>query len=287
MKAINCPVCNNSTDFKEKYQLIHKVYQCNRCKLELCPDAAFDTNFSSGLNEEVREKALKKLRKENFEKIAASINRLAPNSKGLEVGCGYGWFLETCSKYGIHCEGIEPETRFNSIYLTGGFHVRNGFYPDVINKAEKYDFVIFNDVLEHIPELNKTMISNYNILKKNGLLIINIPIQEGLFYFFSKIAYQLGYKKLLNRMWQFNFHSPHLYYFRKKNVSRLGVKHGFHCIETFRLKTLRCSDISGRIKQDQNQNYISYLIAYLGTIALYPFTNIFPDTYCFVFRKNN
>lgn len=286
MNAFKCPVCNNTSDFIVKYQLIQKVYQCNICKLEFCRDAAFDTNFGSGLNEEEREKALKQLRKENFRQIATTINRLFPNAKGLEVGCGYGWFLETCQKHGIQCNGIEPETRFNNIYLAGGYHVRNGFYPGVINKNEKYDFIIFNDVLEHIHDIEETMKYNYQILNKNGLLVVNLPIQEGLFYFFSKIAYRLNFTELLNRMWQFNFHSPHIYYFRKKNIINLGDKYQFKLVESFPLRTIRFSDISNRIKQDPNQKLIKFLISYMGTILLYPFVKFFPDTYCFVFRKS-
>src|SRR5690606_19464234 len=116
------------------------------------------------------------------------------------------------------CEGLEPETRFNAYYLYNDVLVRNGVYPDIVNENEQYDLIAFNDVLEHIPDLETTMTSNYRLLKNGGLLIVNIPLQEGLFYFFSKIAYRFGFKDLLNRMWQFDFHSPHLYYFRKKNV---------------------------------------------------------------------
>jgi 2-polyprenyl-3-methyl-5-hydroxy-6-metoxy-1,4-benzoquinol methylase len=287
MNEFECPVCSSTSNPIAKYQLKHTVYQCNECKLELCHDAVFNTNFNSSLNEKEREKALKQLRKENFQQIAKSINRLLPNAKGLEVGCGYGWFLETCKEYGIQCDGIEPEPRFNNKYLKGGFHVRNGFYPDIINETEQYDFVIFNDVLEHIPGIEETMKSNHRIINNEGLLVINIPIQEGLFYFFSKVAYQLGYHHLLNRMWQFSFHSPHLYYFRKKNIKDIGIKHGFTLIESFQLKTIRFSDISYRIKQDQKQNFIKYSISFIGAMLLFPFTRIFPDTYCFIFQKNN
>ena len=145
--------------------------------------------------------------------------------------------------------------------------------------------LFFNDVLEHIPDISTTMKSNFTILNRNGLLIINLPIQEGLFYFFARIAYRFGINDLLNRMWQFNFHSPHIYYFRKENLISLASKHGFKLIESYPLKTIKFSEISSRIKQDQNQSFLKYWISVIGTILLYPFMRIYPDIYCFIFRN--
>src|SRR5690606_12238567 len=121
--------------------------------LEYCSDANFNAEFISSLNENEREKALRQLRKDNFKRILNAIQLPDTNSIGLEVGCGYGWFLESCKEKGINCDGIEPEIRFNSIYQANGFKVRNGFYPAIVNENEQYDFIAFNDVLEHIPAL--------------------------------------------------------------------------------------------------------------------------------------
>lgn len=181
--------------------------------------------------------------------------------------------------------GLSPKQGLMTFIDFNGFKVRNGFYPDIIEDNEQYSFVAYNDVLEHIPALDKTMECNYNILGNNGILIVNLPIQEGLFYFFSKLAFWFGYKELLTRMWQFNFHSPHLYYFRKKNVKYMGNKYGFDLCGSFKLKTIRFTELSSRIKQDKSQGIITYLISYIGSIFLFPLTKIFPDTYCFIFQK--
>lgn len=286
MTDLKCPVCN-STRLTRKYILKHDVYQCNQCYFQLCSNATFDTSLVSSLNETEREKALKGVRKANFNRIITSVKRLKSNASGIEIGCGYGWFLETCKENGIQCEGIEPETRFNELYKAGNFKVRNGFYPNIISESDRYDFISFNDVLEHIPDIDATMKTNFSILNKGGLLIVNIPIQEGLFYFFSRIAYRLGYHDLLNRMWQFNFHSPHIFYFKKKNLVSLASKYGFNLVESFKLETIKFSEISNRIKQDQNQGFLKYMISLTGTILLYPFTKVYPDIYCFIFRKND
>lgn len=282
----SCPIClNQSTALK--FKLKYDIYQCSKCGLEFCPDASFNHDFVSDLDEQRRKKALKNLRIENFSRIIAAMKPLLPKiHSGLEVGCGYGWFLESCKENNIYCSGIEPETQFNTIYNKGGFSVRNGFFPQILGEDEHFDFVIFNDVLEHIHDLQPSMKKNYSVLNKDGLLVINLPRQEGLFYFFSKIAYYFGFKDLLNRMWQFNFHSPHLFYFKKKNIIELAKNNKFTLIDSFPLKTIKFSEISDRIKQDQKQSLLKFFISWTGTMILYPFINLFPDTYCFIFRKN-
>lgn len=281
----NCPICGPSNSVI-KYHLNFTVYQCTKCGLEYCNDAHFDESFISDMNEQKRERSLKGLRKENFKRIIISVKKHLPeNIVGLEIGCGYGWFLELCKENNISCFGIEPETRFNEFYRKNEFNVKNGFYPECINDGEKFDFIIFNDVIEHIPDINSAMKANYSILNKNGILIVNLPIQEGLMYFISKIAYTFGYKGLHQRLWQFNFHSPHFYYFKKKNIIELAKQYHFKQVESYKLKTIRFSEISNRIKLDQKQSFFKYLVSAIGTIILYPFMSIFPDIYCFVFRK--
>ena len=280
-----CPICNNPSPVL-KYKLTFNIFKCKDCGFLFCPDAKFDKSFISDLNEESREKSLKQLRKENFQKIVLSIKKhISHHTIGLEVGCGYGWFLETCIENNLKCDGIEPETRFNKYYKSIGLNIKNDFYPLELSQNIKYDFIVFNDVIEHIPNISEIMNANYSLLNSDGLLIINLPIQEGIVYFFAKLAYYLGFKSLLNRMWQFNFHSPHLYYFTKKNILEFVSAHKFKLVESYKLKTINISEISDRIKLDNKQGLVKFIITYIGVLCLYPFLKLFPDTYCFVFKK--
>lgn len=280
----SCPICANSSVLK--FKLKFDIYHCKKCGLQFCPDATFNGSLNSNLNEEFREKALKQLRKQNFQRVIELLKKyLISNQRGLEVGSGHGWFLETCMENGLKCEGIEPETRFNAYYQSKGLNVVNGFYPQNISKDCKFDFIVFNDVLEHIPDIELITKCNNNFLNDNGLLVINLPVQEGLVYRFAKIAYSFGVKSLLNRMWQFNFHSPHLYYFTKKNLINFVTNHKFQLVEVSKFKTINISDISNRIKQDKDIGVVKYLTSLIGMLCIYPFLELFPDTFCFVFRK--
>ena len=240
----------------------------------------------SDLNEETREKALINLRKENFQHIIASIKKNKEiKSKGLEVGPGYGWFLEVCRDHGISCLGIEPETRFNEHYQKEGLQVKNGFFPQDLQEESHFDFIAYNDVLEHLPDLKGIMEANYGLLNPEGLLIVNLPQQSGLIYFISKMAYLFGVKSLMDRMWQFNFHSPHLSYFTKLTLIKLALDNNFEAVESFPLKTINLSEISDRIEQDNQQGTLAKIATKIGVFLLFPLLQIFPDTRCFIFRK--
>ena len=282
---IPCPICNQPNS-KLKYQLKFNVHECANCGFQFCPDATFNKSMVSDLNEETREKALINLRKENFQHIIASIKKNKEiESKGLEVGPGYGWFLEVCRDHGIRCSGIEPETRFNEHYKKEGLQVTNGFFPQDLPKESHFDFIAYNDVLEHLPDLKGIMEANYNLLNPEGLLIVNLPQQDGLIYFISKIAYLFGVKSLMDRMWQFNFHSPHMSYFTKQTMHKLAQDNNFEAVESFPLKTINLSEISDRIEQDKQQGMLAKMATKIGMFILFPFLQVFPDTRCFIFVK--
>lgn len=283
---MNCPICHS--DVGVKYKLSFNVYQCNKCNFQFATDACFDKSLVSDLDESSRIKALKDLRMLNFNRIVISLKKhVDRNGIGLEVGSGHGWFLEVCKENEINCIGIEPETHFNELYKSMGVEVLNGFFPDIVPSDTKYDFIAYNDVFEHLPDIKAVMKTNNNLLISNGKLIINIPLRGGVTYIISKLAYYFGVKSLINRMWQFNFHSPHLSYFSKNNLIELAESADFRLIESFPLKTINLSEIKDRVNEDKNSNLVFRYISIMGVFVLYPFMQLLPDTYCFIFQKKD
>src|ERR1700754_2785658 len=94
-----CPVCDNP--LKLKYKLKFNVYQCSNCGL-LNSDAQFEHSFQSDLESESRDIGLKNLRLKNFATIIQELKNQYGEKfkqlKGLEIGCGNGWWLQTCKE---------------------------------------------------------------------------------------------------------------------------------------------------------------------------------------------
>ena len=281
-KCINCGENNYS-----KYDPKFSIYRCKNCKLYFCKDVKFNKNFESSLDENSRVEALKNLRFNNYKKIIANIKKF--NLKiGLEIGSSYGWFLDIAKENDIECIGIEPELTSYKLSIEKKHTVINGFYPDESLKKQ-FDFIIFNDVFEHIPNLEDVMKENYNILNEKGMLIINIPMSTGIFFIIAKIMYYLRFKKLFNRLWQFDFHSPHYYYFNKNNLSNFVKKYGFEFLDEHKVDVLDFSNIEKRVKMSGEIDFLGKIFI---KISKYKFIekifNILPsDTKCFYFRKIN
>lgn len=280
-----CPVCGGP--LKLKHKLRFNVYECNKCGL-LNSDAQFEHSFESDLEPDARVGALQVLRMMNFIIIIANLKAIKSDKiEGLEIGSGNGWWLETCKGQNVECIGIEPERIYENYHKQNKLNIIYGFYPDVSPKKEGgYDFIIFNDVFEHIPNINSLVENLKKDLADDGILIINIPMSTGFFYRIATLLHRFGMNNSLTRMWQFNFHSPHMNYFSEKNMKMLLSKHDFSCIDVFRLNSLDIQSTKERILADKG---MSKWKATLMTSALKFMKPLIlssePDIKAFFFKK--
>ena len=285
MDHITCPVCGNPS--KLKFKLKFNVYKCPKCGL-YTSDAGFDFSFKSSLEEGPREIGLKQLRFDNFATIVKALKDAKRGKlSGLEIGTGNGWWLKVCQDEGIDCIGIEPETSHRAYHKTNGLNVRYGFYPEVDVKTKNgYDFIIFNDVFEHIKDIDELLSALKTDLADDGILIINLPMSDGFFYRTAMLLHRFGVRSFLSRMWQFNFHSPHMNYFNQKNLKMLLKKHGFKNTADLALKSVNFSTVKERISADSSVNKFNAAVVTSGIALLKPvIASSKPDTRVFFFTK--
>lgn len=255
----------------------------------MAPYIKFNLDFTSALNEQARVEGIKNLRQLNFNKIIHKMKQyLYPHAVGLEIGSSYGWFMELAKNNNFNCYGIEPEEKMYTLSKELGLNVINGFFPqDVPDNVINLDFIIFNDSFEHIPDIYPVLDKCYNLLKNNGIVIINLPLSSGIFYKLAQFFYIFKYKSFLNRLWQFNFHSPHYFYFNKSNLEKLVKKFKFELIDYHRLDTLNPDSISKRISMDNTFNKYAHIMVYILK-TLYPYMKYLnEDIGCFYIKKSS
>ncbi|HEX8886575.1 MAG TPA: class I SAM-dependent methyltransferase, partial [Noviherbaspirillum sp.] len=239
------------------------------------------------LDEDAREAGLKALRQENFRHIVALARGLArPEARRLlDVGCAHGWFLETARER-FEVLGIEPDAVVGGRTMARGLPVRAGYFPDALEPGETFDVIVFNDVIEHIPDIRAALDACHARLEEGGLLVLNLPSSAGFFYRLSKAFVKVGWRSPFERLWQKDLPSPHVHYFRPANLARLVARHGFACVHSGELPSLRAKGLLERMRCAGNLSGPSLYLQYAAVLCAIPLLRLFPsDIIVSVFRK--
>ena len=277
-----CIICNNEYKLF-KTDFINRIYYCSNCNFfeaEILDKAAKKINYNKLLN------SVSYLRIINFQKILNKIEKYFKfKPYGLEVGCSTGIFMQLAQERKFEMIGIEPMHSSFDIAKRKKLIVVNEYFSKDFFYDKKFDFIIFNDVFEHLPKINEIIDKCKELLKDNGLLIINLPVSEGILYKVAKIFNFFWISTFFKRLWQFDTESPHLYYFNSKNLRTLLSRNNFSFIFQIHQKTFVIKGLFERINSSVKIGAVS-LIIFILLILFIPIMAILPkDTNCLIFRK--
>lgn len=150
---------------------------------------------------------------------------ISPRTKVLDVGCSLGNFGSALIEHkGCIVDGIEPDKddaaaakkKLRKLYV--GF-VENAFENDL--KGEKYDYIVFLDVIEHIQDPVSVLTSLKKHLNKGGGIIFSIPNMAHISTRLMLLAGDFEYGKtgLLD--------NTHLHFYTKKEIARVFAEAGY------------------------------------------------------------
>lgn len=262
---------------------------CRACGYESAALQVTINQTSAGepVDENGRERGLKAIRQENFRDIVSAVLRFAqPGSRRLlDVGCAHGWFLETARDH-FDVLGIEPDAIVGGRTAARGLPVRAGYFPDALQDGETFDVIVFNDVIEHIPDIRAALAACDARLSDNGVLVLNLPSSTGFFYRLSKLFAKAGWRGPFDRLWQKGLPSPHVHYFNPDNLQRLLEHQGFERIYNGELPSLRAKGLLDRIRCAGNIAGPVLYVQYAAVLCTLPLLAAFPsDIIVSMFRK--
>ena len=204
--------------------LIDQLVQCRRCSFQyINPRLRGDLILSSySQGDDPAYVSQLTARERTFNRSLKEIDRLA-GGKGrlLDVGTAAGAFVAVATRAGWDAEGCEPNrwmAEWGSRHY--GIRIRPGSVFEQPYEPASFDVITLWDVIEHTVNPREVLERCRELLKPNGILIVNYP-DAG-----SWIA------RLLRRRWPF-LTSVHLYYFDRTTIRKMLQSTGF-AVETVR-----------------------------------------------------
>ena len=273
-----CTICNSDLKKINNY-----VFKCKNCSF-------LKSNLKSGYGREIE--GIEELRRKNFKqiiKVLKSIDNLG-KLKILEIGSGNGLFIEECKASSIDISGSEADDEQVSLLKKKFSNIFQISLPlqKVDNiKFDKYDFIVFNDVFEHLENLDKVINQLNFFLNDNGKILINLPSSDGIVFKFANLLNSIGINNLYDRLWQKSLSSPHLSYFNNSNLKLLFQKHGYDLIYNNYLNTVSNTGNYKRLNSTIENKIACYTLTYFINIFFY-LQKILPKDIIFhIYAKKN
>ena len=239
------------------------------------------------LDESLREAGLDSLRRRNNARLLTRLKGLNRDSgRLLDVGSGPGFLLSQARELGFEAEGVEPDANTIAAARARGAVVRHGFFPAVLAADERFDAIVFNDVLEHIPDLDGALDAAALHLAPGGLLCLNCPDRRGLYFKVADLLDRLGLSGPYDRLWQMGLPSPHVWYFTPADLERAAARRGLEPVGRERLDTVGLAGLWARIRYVRAQPLWLSAAAYVFALASWPISRLAPaDAVVCFFRK--
>ena len=107
--------------------------------------------------------------------IAKKSQCLPKDANLLDVGCGYGFFLEMARERGWAVHGVEPCVHARDYAMKSGLEVDIGGLLEQHYADSSFNVVTMFYVLEHVREPLIYLSEAYRILKPGGILFVRVP----------------------------------------------------------------------------------------------------------------
>lgn len=263
-------------------------YDCPACGHASATLPVAIVQGACALREDDREAALEPLRRRNFETVLDRLARLQPPGRLLEVGCAHGWFLDAASRRGYRVHGLEPDAPIAAQALRRGHAVTTGFFPAALPADARYDAIVFNDVLEHLPDPAGALREVRNRLARGGLAAFNLPSSRGALYRIACALRALGWRAPHDRLWQVGFPSPHLSYFRPEGLARMAQAAGLREVDRVALPSFAREGLWQRLRYDARAGLLARSLSWLALTLALPLLRALPsDIVLAIFRRDD
>jgi SAM-dependent methyltransferase len=181
-----------------------------------------DYHARDGGNEESWDGLMSRVFGEAADLLCAN-RTMSGSARVLDVGCGFGGFVDLMRKRGWDAEGMDPSQAVVDAAIRNGRHVRLGTLEAFPTDVGPYDAVTMFYVLEHLPDPMGALRKAFDLLVPGGTLVIRVPHTTPIFRLLAPVG--LG-RELYDPPF-------HLYDFAPVVLQEMLRRAGFVDIRTF------------------------------------------------------
>jgi SAM-dependent methyltransferase len=135
----------------------------------------------------------------------------------LEVGCSTGVMLDVFAREGWECWGVEPSGA-GEIAKEKGYKVLRTTFEKAKFPSGRFDAVVLNHTLEHMLDPVAVMKKVRKLLKKGGVVLVDVPN-------FGSLS-----RMLTGSSWPFYYPREHAYHFTPDSLRRVFEKSGLEVV---------------------------------------------------------
>lgn len=231
MEFVKCCVCNSDNFLKlytiKRYEGTFDVAKCKNCGHVYQNPRPKEREIKKFYNKK-KDFYRSMQRKTNIgafnlinNKRLKTIEKFSKKGNLLDIGCSFGTFPKTAENRGWEAYGNDVSKHLSDFAKREmKLNVFHGTLEKAKYQKKFFDAITMFDVLEHLPNPEKTLKECNRILKNNGLFVIQTPAIDSL------------YAKIKGGAWDY-YGLQHLNYFSKKSLDKLFKKTNFRIIKTY------------------------------------------------------
>lgn len=137
------------------------------------------------------------------------------NPKMLDIGCGLGLFLWKAAKQNFDVEGLELSEYASGFVKSNNIKVQRADIDTADLKENHYDAIVMKEVIEHLPDVKKSLYKIYSTLKSGGI------------FFLTTGNYNSPERILKGSRWFYFMPEGHLQVFSSRTIKNYLLKAGF------------------------------------------------------------
>ncbi len=206
----------------------YDLIRCRRCKLVCVSNKLANEDIHNLYKSDENMVSYFKAKEKNdhilFQTLIKELSTVCKFKSGmklLDIGCGTGTLLRIAKSQGWDVTGIELNGHaVKYAQETSGLNVIQGSLTDDIFPPESFDLITIIQTLEHIPTPMGVLKTLHKILKKEGMIYVEVPNLNSIFVLANRFLKIKDFSCTIDP-------TAHLFYFTSKTLNEMLESCGF------------------------------------------------------------